>query len=482
MSRFRPNLTFQQRTDTPVSTPKSLLPPAGALWSRPAPGAALWRQDESAGPIERLGFWLLCIFLFHCSSRILDFVLTGFHIPLVISVACLICLLAAGRFFSVFSSRIGMALIAYSIWLCLSLPGSVWRGGSFLLLTDQWAKSLLAFVLVSGLLPSGRHTVKAIRVQAYGLLVAAVLAIWIGVEVQGRLMLPKGFYGSPNEVATAMVLACIYWWLLLNNPAHSRLGKAVALFGFVPVLYVMLLTGSRAGMVSLVCLLPFVFLRYSARGRLALVSATLLGMLLATFVTPETLRKRFSSILAKVEITSDEEYDQMVSATGSSRQRLELLRASILLTLRHPILGVGVGNFSVAEDDMARGSGRHMGFWRGTHNTYTQISSEAGIPALIAFLACLWFARQKLLRVEKAHRSRPDLQSKEIVATAFTLRLALYGYAVFFMFEHIGYASTVAIFLGMVDGFTRAAWAPGARPIQQMAGQGPSPARFPGKR
>ena len=36
------------------------------------------------------------------------------------------------------------------------------------------------------------------------------------------------------------------------------------------------------------------------------------------------------------------------------------------------------------------------GQWLGTHNTYTQISSECGLPGLLFFVASLWFSLKEL--------------------------------------------------------------------------------------
>jgi len=57
-------------------------------------------------------------------------------------------------------------------------------------------------------------------------------------------------------------------------------------------------------------------------------------------------------------------------ASLSAQQRKELLFKSLKVTVRHPLFGVGPGNFEVVS-----------GAWDVTHNSYTQISAEGGIPA-----------------------------------------------------------------------------------------------------
>src|SRR5262249_17768976 len=68
-------------------------------------------------------------------------------------------------------------------------------------------------------------------------------------------------------------------------------------------------------------------------------------------------------------------------AAGSAEERKLLLIQSLNITTQYPVFGVGPGNFSVVS-----------GNWRVTHNSYTQVSSEGGLPAIILYLMVLWSA------------------------------------------------------------------------------------------
>lgn len=408
-------------------------------------------------PVERVGFWLLSIFLFHCSSRILDHYLTSLHIPLVLSICCLLCLIFTrhGPFVGVMSP-IGTALCFYSLFLALSIPTSVWRGNSFDVVVNQWFRSFMTFVLTAGLISTMRHSVKAIRVQSYGMLVAASLAIFSGVEAMGRLSMGKGSYGGANELALAMVVGVVCWWFNTYNPAHPFFVRILSVGALLPVLYVLSRSGSRAAMVSLLVVVPMMFLRYSTSGRLAFMTLGLSAFLAIVTITPTALTSRLLTIFnPSGEITSSDAATQAMATIGSSRQRLHLLVQSLKLTAKNPVFGVGAGNFSVAENGIASDAGVR-GTWLGTHNTYTQISSEAGIPALVAFLACFWLARKELLKIIATHRARQDQDGLEIMATAHTLRILLYAFIFFLPFAHIAYDYTLPTFLGIITGFSHA--------------------------
>ena len=74
---------------------------------------------------------------------------------------------------------------------------------------------------------------------------------------------------------------------------------------------------------------------------------------------------------------------------GSSDQRTDLLIRSIWVTLRNP-QGIGIGNFEIV--------GNHN---LGTHNAYTQVSSELGWLSLAAYLILLTNPFRKLGIIER---------------------------------------------------------------------------------
>jgi O-antigen ligase len=58
------------------------------------------------------------------------------------------------------------------------------------------------------------------------------------------------------------------------------------------------------------------------------------------------------------------------------------------ISLQHPLLGVGMGNFMYAANDEFEKAGQRPA-WRGAHNSYLQVSSELGLPAFLIYCALL---------------------------------------------------------------------------------------------
>jgi O-antigen ligase len=110
---------------------------------------------------------------------------------------------------------------------------------------------------------------------------------------------------------------------------------------------------------------------------------------------------------------------------GSAGTRRELLIMSLKLTATHPIFGVGPGQFQSVTQT-----------WFLTHNTYTQLSSEVGLPGFILFILILRRVFRNLKDVIKTERFRSDPQV-EIFASA--LRASFAGYLVGAFFASYAY-------------------------------------------
>jgi O-antigen ligase len=415
-------------------------------------------QQTSA--TQKIGFWLLAAFLFLLYGRLADFFLPYLHIPLIVSSTCFLLLLLNGTLPAVLKSRQGKLLIAFSIWLCFAVPWSFWPGGSFQMLSDEWLRSFAVFLTVAGLVVTLNQLLKLMSVLAWTFLLAAVLALVLGVnDSQGRLTFPVGLYSGPNEVAMAMLTGCVYWWWMVYKPPRSLSRRFLSLLCLLPLLYVLPRTASRGALVAALLIVPFLVLRSATRGKIVVLTVVMATLFAFAAFLPDQIKARFETLFPQDATQSADSQDASTqeSAMTSTQERLYLLKTSTILTLTHPILGVGPGEFEVAENDRAVNLGLPKGNWHGTHNTYTQISSEAGIPALVFFVSCMWFCWKELIQIEKRAKDHPHPRAEEISMTAFALRAILFTDAIFFMFVHLGYAPFFPTLAGLVVAFSRIA-------------------------
>ena len=112
---------------------------------------------------------------------------------------------------------------------------------------------------------------------------------------------------------------------------------------------------------------------------------------------------------------------------GSERfSRQNDLKRSIFVLLHHPVFGVGINNYVLfSNTDHA------------THNAYTQIGAELGVPAMLIYLLFL-FAALKPLRQIGIETSQADPKSRfRYLAAGF--EASLIGYMVASFFASVAY-------------------------------------------
>src|SRR5262249_19044038 len=139
------------------------------------------------------------------------------------------------------------------------------------------------------------------------------------------------------------------------------------------------------------------------------------------------------------------------------------------LTLTHPIFGVGPGNFPAVTNS-----------WRVAHNTYTELSAEAGIPALLLFLYFLFLAFRNLGKVRK---TQGFVENKEIQLFTSAMWASLAAYLVGAMFSSTEYQMFPYFMVAYTTALYRIASASGERtPVKSTDKRpsGPSGREFSG--
>jgi O-antigen ligase len=389
----------------------------------------------------------------------LDFKLSGLHIPLLLSSICLMLAFVSGlqRALSTTPMRL---LLGFTFWMLLSIPFSVWRGGSIELFKDIWIKSLMAGFIVAALINSTGQAVRIAKTLAFAFLAAGLLGLVYGESQEGRLMLSQGSYQNPNDYAIAILYGCICWYFMLHNPRSSFFVRGLSLLVLPFLLLMLLKTGSRGALLTAFLTFIPIFWRYSMMVKAAIVLLLPIVAAGALLLLPPEIRSRYLTVFSQERVEkaqSMKEQELLASAVGSSEQRLQLLKDAARLTLQNPLFGVGPGMFSVAQNDISVERGQRRGAWLGTHNTYLQVSSEIGIPGLLLFLAILFHAWKNLRALEHATASRRDDRALEIQTLAFTLRLLLLSSFTFFFFEHIPFSPFVPVLTCWITSFALSA-------------------------
>ena len=126
---------------------------------------------------------------------------------------------------------------------------------------------------------------------------------------------------------------------------------------------------------------------------------------------------------------------------------------SVDLMWSHPIFGVGMDCFidTIFREDTERHE--HTAAL-GTHNSYTQIGCECGIPALLVYLSILWISLRRTYRVFRESGGVPGLEI--FPAASLCLFSSVIGVSAALFFYHAAYSPIIPILTGLMAGISQA--------------------------
>ena len=419
-------------------------------------GASPVRAEATA--LGRLSFAILIAFLFMIFSRIFDIRLTWMHLPGISYRLVGVFLLITGTFVVAFRNRIGKCVLGFTVCFLAAIVFSIWHRGSVEILTDQWLVGFVAFVATASLISDFSQYVLSAKTIALAILVLTATCLALGNMDTGRLFLEQGRFSNPNEMAQALLLGMPFWWALYSN-FRSLPAKLLGLGSLALMLYVISKTGSRGALISLLVIAGLAFIRAAAVDKMKLFVGGAVLLVLAALTLPADLRTRYMTFFSLDEpeaANRDEraaDSAMLESAVASTNTRKAMLIRSLIVTWKHPLLGVGPGNFEVAENEMAREKGKRKGAWVGTHNSFTQVSSECGIPAFLFYCGILALSFKKSYALYRRAKQNPRF--KEIGTHSLALNYSLIAFAVTGLFVHAAYTALLPVLAGLTVSLLR---------------------------
>ncbi len=257
-------------------------------------------------------------------------------------------------------------------------------------LQDVHLRNALFLLFLLSTMTSFARLEMALAANALG---AAVLAFFYIKQGTPTLWTPVRTYDR-NDLALLfnMSLPIVLWFLGLQKTTRAKFGfgLAAAALGFCVVM-----SQSRGGFLGLAAIL--LYLIFTERGvplryRLAPVFAFAAGLMLLPAEVSDRLRT----------LTSLESDYNVESATG----RMEIWKRGMEYTRDHPIFGLGLTNFPIAEATLSDEARQFGGRWKASvaHNSYMEILAETGIPGgmlyvgMIGAMFVLVFHRRGQLR------------------------------------------------------------------------------------
>ena len=264
-------------------------------------------------------------------------------------------------------------VVALGAVIVLSIPFSIWPGGSAKVFTDIYVKIILIFALMMSTLTSPKRLQQMtwVMIVASGYIAGRAIFDYVrgvnlveGDRVRGAV---GGMFENPNDLALNLVtFLAPTLFIIIQDRRPSR--RIFASLCAVLMVGAIVCTKSRSGFLGLMAMCAVVAF-YTIRVRPGFVIAGVLACALAVPVMPSTFWDRMDSIMNGEEDT-----------TGSREARIRLFNQGLQVFADNPLTGVGAGQFKNYNEP-----GVTAEKWRVTHDVWLQVASELGLFGLFAF-------------------------------------------------------------------------------------------------
>jgi O-antigen ligase len=227
---------------------------------------------------------------------------------------------------------------------------------------------------------------------------------------------------DPNDTAFVMVCLLPTVVMLMAVEKGWRRWLLVPVVGLCLLANIM--TKSRGGFVTLLVVALILIGKLPSRQTALKLGTVVGGVLIFTMFAPQSYWDRVATIWGggSEEAQSDE------YLRSGLTPRWELWKTGVTIMLENPLLGVGLGNFTIAEGMTHGGTKLGSGKWTAPHNSFTQIGAELGVLGLVLFVYLLYRALRNCRTVIRVTKRNPHLRHHFYLAQG--LQVSVYGYIV----------------------------------------------------
>ena len=317
--------------------------------------------------------------------------------------------------------------LALVLWAAITIPLSIWAGGSWAALTDHLIKAVIFFWLIGTLVTTRQRLMRFTWVLALCSIPLALTALtnyWSGVFITHATSSVQriagyvggaGLAGNPNDLALMLNLLMPLTGALFIITKQPWL-RAVALGALILSVGAVIATFSRAGFITLAAIALATFASMVRRGALGAAVIVVFIALGAFVLIPDQYFTRLSTI---TNIEAD--------TTGSAQGRWDDYFVSLEYIRMNPLTGAGLG-----QDLLALNETRGHATWRSVHNAYLQAAVDLGLPGMALLLALLLASFGNARRVRRLAARRAELRDLEVLASGVHVSLLAFSVAAFF--------------------------------------------------
>ena len=303
----------------------------------------------------------------------------------------------------------------------LSIPLAINRQEAWAEFSGTFIRCIVIFVVM----------INVVRTEARlkGLIFLSMAAgIWLSIEAINEyrlgLMTVEGYraagrgtgiFGNTNDMALHLVtILPISVALMLGSKGAVR--KLIYGVSAALMIAAIVLSYSRGAFIGMLVVVLFIAWKLGRQRRLEIIFAVLGFAGVIVLLAPD----KYGSRLLSIFIPS-------LDAEGSADSRRGELFRSIYVALRHPLLGIGMGNY---QPEMS---------YKGlvTHNSYTQVAAEMGMTALACYVMFIVTPLKKLGQI--ARETFETRRDSRFYYLALGIQASLIAYLISSFFLSVAY-------------------------------------------
>lgn len=331
----------------------------------------------------------------------------------------------------------------------VGIPFAYHRGMAFGIIFTVYLLNVMFFVAFVTLVDSLEKLKRILSVISFCTVFYGVSGLLTGGFYQGRFTL-YGEMFDPNDAAYLLVtLGPLSLFFIVRH--EGRLKKVLALVGIGASVIVILLTGSRGGLLGLGVV--FVLALFS---RVVSVKPPYKVAFLAGIVTIAALNLDKINVGRYLTLTEIGQDYNLTSETG----RLQIWAKGIELLLANPLTGVGVQCFPMAIGYL-RADVNVIPEWQAAHNSFLQVAVETGLIGFTVFISLIGVCARNVSRCRrlKSVDSR-GTDGDELAVLAGVVQLSFIGHLVTAFFLSQGYSLFFTLLFALSAVLRRLAAAP----------------------
>ena len=271
-----------------------------------------------------------------------------------------------------------IAMLIYGLTAVIGVPFALFKALAFSGLGTMGYGILLTVAIM--LVPP---TLKALdRFTTVNVAAAAMVSgVWIiiGQDKRGNGRLTSSGSYDPNDLGAMMCLFLpLAFGMMARGPFWRRLLGAGSALTFVLMI---VQTSSRGALVGFGVLMATLIVTMRPTRAIMTLMVAVPALIGGWAIAPQQFKDR-AATLENV----DEDYN-----TTTQTGRVAIWKRGVTHFAEHPITGVGMGNYSVAEGNYFQ-SLNTTAAWFTAHNTYIQVFVEFGIFGGCALIFAMWSA------------------------------------------------------------------------------------------